>query len=364
MRALRSFLANGFFGSYEFLALLITGASLISLLSIPQLPRIYAVLSVVPGLLYYFIAARRERMRRKVLREPFPLAWREILVRRVGFYRQLDVQESQRFEQEIQLFLAEQRIYPLRSARGEGVASSGRDAGDGSGHELWRHFPEGLTEEHKVLIAASAATLLIGRPDWRLPTVRDVVVYPMPFSQESYEVGPFGDTVGQVHAFGPIILSLPDLLRAYPVQGSQSVNQVIEIGDLSGPTGNVGIHEFAHVLDFMGADGRAGGLPALIAPEDRQAWAQQLRLEHERLLVGQSVLHPYGTRSDAELFAVAVEAFFMDSVRLRALHGDLYQLMCSLFQQDPAARMLPRHIHWAFRPWFALQQSPTSRPMA
>jgi hypothetical protein len=327
-----------FLRSDEFLALCLALVGVLCALTVAQhtpLPRSLVALGLLPSLIYYVIAASRDRRRKKALGQPFPLSYREILVRRVPFYRQLDVTESQRFEEEIQFFLAEQRIYPLRAATPEETA------------QLWRHFPGGLTEEHRVLIAASAATLLIGRPDWRLPTVRDIVIYPMPFAMDTYELSEWGDTVGKVHASGPIILSLPEVLRAYP-ERSQSEGPTPDV------TSNVAIHEFAHVLDFMGSDGRAGGVPSLLSPLDQARWQRQLALEHGRILAGSSVLHPYGTRSDAELFAVAVESFFMDALRLRTLHPDLYQMLSEFFQQDPAARILPGHAQWLFRPLFGL----------
>jgi hypothetical protein len=186
--------------------------------------------------------------------------------------------------------------------------------------------------------------LLLGRPEWRLPTVRDIVVYPSSFVEETYEITEYGHTHGMVHAQGPILISLPALLRAYPEWAQDSLPEGVP---------NVALHEFAHVLDFMGGGGQAGGVPALVAPGLRERWYRQLQIEHERLAAGHSVLHPYAMKNDAELFAVAVESFFMDPLRLRTLHAALYDLLSELFNQDPATRLLPHHAHWLLKPWFA-----------
>ncbi|MCS6912129.1 MAG: zinc-dependent peptidase [Myxococcales bacterium] len=314
-------------GTYAALGCLVAAATALALLVVPEVPRWLVPAAALPGLLYYLVASRRERRRRQVLRQPFPLAWREVLLRRVPFYRHLSVQESQRFEEEIQIFLAEHTIYPV------------------PGIELWRSAPVRFTEEHRVLIAASAATLLIGRPEWRLPTTRDIVVYPTSFSEQDYDISQAGHALGMVHAQGPILLSLPALLRGYPPISNEDAAW-------TEPPPNVGIHEFAHVLDLIGADhGRPTGIPGFVGRRLRERLARQMALERARLEAGRSVLDPYGLKNDAELFAVSVEAFFMDPLRLRTLHAELYEVLAELFNQDPAGRLLPAH--WLLRPWFA-----------
>lgn len=323
-----------------FLALLLGAAIFLSLLAVPadMMPRWGCLLSVVPGLAYYLAASRRERRRRRALKQPFPAAYRDVLLRRVPLYPQLSEEERHRFEGEIRVFLAEQRLYSLDPE-------------------------QPLSDEHRVLVAASAATLLLGRPEWRLPTVRDIVVYPGAFAEETYEVHPetgTAGTIGMVHAQGPILLSLPALLQSYPELPPPSAST--PAADRAAAP-NVGIHEFAHVLDFTFSEnlGKAPGIPGLLAPAVQRRWQQQLEHERERLLGGDSVLHPYALKNDAELFAVAVETFFAEPQRLRARHPALYRLLAEFFNQDPAARAaqvagagppLSAYFPW---PWFARQ---------
>jgi Mlc titration factor MtfA (ptsG expression regulator) len=48
------------------------------------------------------------------------------------------------------------------------------------------------------------------------------------------------------------------------------------------------------------------------------------------------VLDPYGAQAIDELFAVAVESFFVAPRAMRAAHASLYALFSEFFGQDPA----------------------------
>ena len=371
---------------YQLLAGLVGGAAVVALLAVPNLPRFLWPLGLLVGLSYYALASRRERRRARLLQVPFPEPWRQVLEQRVAFYQQLDEPERRRFESEIQIFLGEQRIYGLRvgaeRSGAPGLDALGRPVGPGPGTAEFE-----ITEEHRVLIAASAATLLLGRPEWRLPTVRDIIVYPTAFTEESYAMDGHSHTIGMVHAQGPILFAVDALERSYPrarprpavflppwfgwgVPGPESHAPTAGPGPADVPTSNVGIHEFAHVLDFIGQGGRAPGAPTLIEPEQAARWHEQISVERERLASGNSLLHPYGLKNEAELFAVAVESFFQEPLPLRAHHPELYGLLSELFNQDPAARaqrgrlgLVHGHGH-GHRPLFALAASAPIRYQA
>jgi len=355
---------------YRLLALLVGVSAVVALSAIPssEVPRGFPLLGVLVGLLYYWAASRRERKRKRLIAAPFPEAWREILTRRVPLYSLLSPSERQRFESEIMVFLGEQRIYALGSfGDDDGKAAADRPA---------------LSDESRLLVAASAATLLLGRPEWRLPTVRDIVIYPTAFAEETYKLPSAGgdiherhpQAVGMVHAQGPILLSLDALEHSFPVR-AHAASAAASAGT-SGPSQlglgepmvpHVGLHEFAHVLDFLGsgsggANGdrySATGIPGMLTASTASRWHQQLEVERERLLAGQSILSPYGLKSDAELFAVSVESFFQDALRMRVYHPELYTLLSEFFNQDPAGRLVAHHAAFVFRPWFAL--GPTQR---
>src|SRR5690606_18334533 len=171
------------------------------------------------GLWYAWMVGRFHR-RRALVAEPFPDAWKTILERRVGFYRELDDEQAKRrFEDDVRIFLAEQRIY-----------------GAGEGERQLE-----IDDETRLLIAASAAMLCHGMPEFEWPRMRDIVVHPRSFNEDYGSEHP--TIAGMVHYQGPILYSERDLRMGFRRHDGH----------------NVGLHELAHVLDL--ADGHADGVP-------------------------------------------------------------------------------------------------------
>lgn len=110
------------------------------------------------ALALYAATTNRCRQRRRLLAEPFDDDDRRLLEQRVRFYRRLDGDSRRRFEDDVRIFLAEQVI---------------AGAGD---HEVDRTT--------RLLIAASAAMLTNGMPEWEWPRMRDIVVYPKAFDDD------------------------------------------------------------------------------------------------------------------------------------------------------------------------------------
>lgn len=245
-----------------------------------------------------FLVTRRERRRRRIAREPFPPAWRTVLEEQVAYYRGLDVAGRARFEREVAIFLDEQRVTGPRGAP--------------------------LADDLRVLVAASAVALAFGRPGYRYPTTRDVVVYDDAFGDD-YEVDAGGPILGMVHAQGPILFSAKALRAGF--RGAHDGR-------------NVGYHELAHVLDFDG--GPADGVPALmplarIAPWTRVMAHESRQLERRLESRRKTVLRPYALTNEAEFFAVATEVFFEQPRMLKTKHPELYDLLRETYRQDPAA---------------------------
>ena len=264
------------------------------------------LLAAVAGGLYYFISMRRYLKRRRISREPFPEAWRAHLESCVGFYRRLAGPGRKRFETDIQIFLAEQRIYGVRGAE--------------------------VPDEAKLLVAASAAMLCHGMPDWEWPTIRDVVIYPAIFDKEydldGGEGGGEGDVFsGMVHHQGPILFSGPELTHGFCKERDGY---------------NVGLHEMAHVMDFV--DGRADGVPAGAEWVASAPWIEVVadRLRKVRSGKLRQVISSYGGKNEAELFAVAVEAFFERPEKLVAKDRELFDMLADYFNVDPRTGALVR----------------------
>jgi len=258
------------------------------------LPWLFPVL-VVALVLYDRVAMGKYRRRRALMRTPFPQAWVSLLERRVPFYAQLDGEGRDRFETDVRIFVAEQTIYGPRGAE--------------------------VDDEIKVLVAASAAILCHGMPDWEWPSLRDIIIYKTSFN-EDYEVGGGEPILGMVHHQGPIVFSARDLKHGFnkPSDGL-----------------NVGLHELAHVMDL--ADGSADGVPAGLEFVATAPWIQVMadRLERVRNTRNSTVLRDYAGTNEVETFAVAVEVFFERPRRLKKRDPELYELLADYFNQDPAA---------------------------
>jgi Mlc titration factor MtfA (ptsG expression regulator) len=82
---------------------------------------------------------------------------------------------------------------------------------------------------------------------------------------------------------------------------------------------------------------RFDGVPSYLTDAAIQRWLTIRDHEDERLRRGDSVLDPYALSGPVELFAVAVEAFFLTPVSLAERHSELYGFLSSYFSQDPAA---------------------------
>ena len=175
-----------------------------------------------------------------------------------------------------------------------------------------------VTDELRMLVAASAVTLSVGWPDYEWDQLTEVLLYPQAFDRDwSFE----GDELlGEAHPWGTIILSVPSLLESFedPDDGF-----------------HVGLHEFAHLLDVDQT--HFDGIPVGLEGARAREWVAVAEKERERLRQGRSVLDPYGEEDPVEFLAVAVEAFFELPLALRRRHPDLYAILRDYFGQDPAA---------------------------
>jgi MtfA peptidase len=251
----------------------------------------------------------KKRRRRRLLAQPFPAAWLEIIERNVAFYACLPNADRIELQGLIQIFLAEKTF-------------------EGCGGLV-------LTDEMKVTIAAQACLLLLHRQTDIYPRLITILVYPSAYLAKG--VKPIGGPIvlegesarlGESWTSGVVVLSWND------VQAGAS-----DIHDGQ----NLVLHEFAHQLDRE--DGAINGTPLLEHRSQYLAWARVLNAEYERLqrdsrLGRSTVLDDYGATDPAEFFAVATECFFEKPRVLRKRHPALYEELKSFYRQDPA-QLLP-----------------------
>jgi Mlc titration factor MtfA (ptsG expression regulator) len=104
---------------------------------------------------------------------------------------------------------------------------------------------------------------------------------------------------------------------------------------------NVVVHEFAHVIDMRG--GFTAAVDGADPSSERGVWANALADEHELFAdtverEEETFLDPYGAESLEEFFAVAAEAFFVAPGEFKSEQPRVYELLKSLFRQDPVTQ--------------------------
>lgn len=246
---------------------------------------------LVPVLIVVWRGLRRPWRRRRLARQGMPEAWRHWLQDHVPFYAALDGEARARFEQDVQFFVDEQTFEAL-----DGLA---------------------VTDTLRIGVAAGAALLLHGRPNWELSTHRTILFYPDRFDEDYYDSADAAYD-GMVHAQGPVILSAAAVEEdwAHPGNGH-----------------NVVLHELAHLFDFE--QGGAEGTPSLMDPASAEAWRALVRREMRRVRQGASLLRGYAATNPAEFFAVAVENFFDRPEVLQRRHPHLFEALVAFYNLDP-----------------------------
>lgn len=250
------------------------------------------------GLAYFVYRWMRRKCLRRLAaaRREFPALYEEILNSRVAFYRALDDEEKLRFRQMAQVFLDEVRITGIRTQ---------------------------IDETTRILVAASAVIPIFGFQDWDYRRLSEVLVYPNAFD-EHYKIDSRSDRnilglagLGQLR--GLLILSQPALLAGFS-----------NASDMM----NVGLHEFAHVVE---QDVVHHGLPAEVPLEVAREWAAFVARELKNPNLSKSHIDPYAYTNEHEMLAVLTEYFFESPERLRQRDPALYDLLSKLFHQDPAS---------------------------
>ena len=271
---------------------------LLEKLTTPEIVVRVTVALLIATFLYRFLT-RKVRRRAALRKQPFPLAWETILKNEVSFFQTLDASEQDRFREEVRIFLSDKRITGIKTS---------------------------INDKVRVLVAASAIIPIFGFPGWEWEQISEVLIYPTSFNHD-YEIGREGDRdvlgmVGSGEMQRMMILSKPDLLEGFRVSQDQT---------------NVGIHEFAHLLDK--SDGAVDGVPSLgLPPPLITPWLKLVHKEMEKIQAGHSDINPYGLENESEFFAIVSEYFFENPDKMKRKHPELYAMLERIFHQDPQAR--------------------------
>jgi TPR repeat protein len=177
----------------------------------------------------------------------------------------------------------------------------------------------------RVLVAASAIIPVFGFPDWEWNQINEVLVYPNRFDGEFQ----FGDArgqnilgmVGTGSLSGLMILSKPDLIDGFRNTGDKR---------------NVGVHEFAHLVDKT--DGVIDGVPEVgLGRQAIEPWLDLMRRKMAEIEKGNSDINRYALTNEAEFFAVTSEYFFERPGIMQRKHPALYAALERVFNQDARA---------------------------
>ena len=261
-------------------------------------------LAVLVAVLYAFYqyATADSRRRTAALAEEFPATWQQILSEQVAFYRALTDDEKTRFEQQTQVFLARTCITGVQTE---------------------------VDDNTRLLVAASALIPVFGFPDWEYRNLSEVLIVPDAWqlnNDPTKEIAPLqGTLLGSVQGF-----QNQHYMRLSKASLEQGFRDAAD-------RQNVGIHEFAHLLDE--ADGVIDGLPkAALPPALLRQWAAVMQREIAAIQAGKSEINPYAATNEAEFFAVVTEYFFEKPEKLQENHPDLYELLNRAFHQNPIKR--------------------------
>ncbi len=256
-----------------------------------------SIFGLIIAILLFRVFTKKYRLRSALLKQPFPSTWRHILLRDVLYYNTLSEQERHRFEQNVQIFLAEKRITGIKTE---------------------------VDDQARILVAASAIIPIFGFREWEYDNLGEVLIYPGSFTADFRQSGKGRRILGMVGGGSMnriMILSKPAL-----------VNGFLKAKDAL----NTGIHEFIHLID--GSDGAFDGIPHLMDKQYVLPWLDTMHKEIARIKSGNSKLRPYGATNKTEFFAVAGEYFFERPQEMEKYYPDLYHLLEHIFNQDMSMR--------------------------
>ncbi|MBL4662374.1 MAG: zinc-dependent peptidase [Flavobacteriaceae bacterium] len=235
------------------------------------------------------------RKMRKKPAQPFPDAWKSLLLENVQFYQKLSEEKRSLFRKRMMLFLSEVHI--------EGVSVD-------------------LVDLDKILITASAVIPVFGFSEWHYNNLSGVLLYPNHFNEEL----DFRD-----EAKGKVIAGLVGTGR-YENQMILSRKALYHGFSNKTDKHNTAVHEFVHLVDKT--DGITDGIPErLLEHQYITPWLQLMHQEMEAINSDKSDIRNYGGTSETEFFAVASEYFFERPALLKRKHPELFEMLAQCFQQ-------------------------------
>ncbi|WP_338359774.1 M90 family metallopeptidase [Yeosuana marina] len=223
----------------------------------------------------------------------FPSHWHTLLLEHVDFYKELSVEEQNRFKKRILTFFSE--VY-IESVDFE------------------------IEPLDKLLTAASSVIPVFGFNEWHYTNLSTVLIYPDHFNKDlGFAQTDKKRNIAGMVGNGPLekqmILSRKALYDGFKIKSDAY---------------NTGIHEFVHLIDKI--DGITDGVPeALIQRPYVIPWLKLIHKEMEAINDNKSDIRNYGGTNEAEFLAVASEYFFEKPDAMKKKHPELYQMLKDCF---------------------------------
>lgn len=215
----------------------------------------------------------------------------EILMKHVRFYHLLPAGEQRVFLDRVRYFLEHTKISAEKGAV--------------------------VTDEDRVLIAASATIPLFHFKHWVYRNLTEVLVYPDYFDERfstQSEGRNLAGMVGSGALNGKMILS----------------QHALRIGFSEDSADNTAIHEFVHLIDK--ADGEVDGIPEYLIPKSLiEPWIKEMHKTILAIRTGESEIREYASTNEAEFLAVVSEYFFKNPTLLKEEHPKLYQMLDRIY---------------------------------
>ncbi len=224
-----------------------------------------------------------------LLSKPMSELQREILRKNFQFYLLLPPKSQQIFEYRVRKFIILKEFIP-------------------------RNFEE-VTEEMKVLIAASAIQLTFGYPNVFLSYFKHIIIFPDQFYSQESRAFHKGEVNPRAKA---IVLSWKHFAEGYAT--SEGVN--------------LGLHEMAHALQLENIV--MNDEYNFLNQDAINEWQLLADLEIQKIEKAEaSIFRKYGGTNNAEFFAVAIEVFFEMPHDFKTYNEALYKALANLLRQDP-----------------------------
>lgn len=253
------------------------------------------IVSVLLFGLFFRYLWKQKKERNALLKSPFPKEWVAILEQEVHFYTELSESDKTKFQSKVKTFIGTTPISGVKDLE--------------------------VTDELKILVASSAIIPVFLFEGWEYANLSEVIIYDGAVEpNQKNDAQQDGTLLGQVRPLQTKHVLL--LSKQYLIQGFQSMNG----------KSNVGIHEFAHLLDQ--ADGNTDGIPKAFMPEELLApWTKIMYAEIEKIISNQSDINAYALTNHAEFFAVVCEYFFENPEKFEEKHKDLFDIMKKIFKR-------------------------------